>query len=135
MKNYYISKSSCSQLFDKKVCIKNFVKFTGKDLCRGFFLVKLKQSNPQVYLKRLQHRSFPVSFLQFSKSYEIAFYVLFMCGDYLVQYRFREVCIFYSSFGKLVTHTHTHTNTHRQTHIYLKIHVMRNVTFLSVLCY
>ena len=54
-------------MFDKKVCVKNFIKFTGKHLFRGGGegVVKLKQSYPQIYLKKASAQSFPVSFVQF----------------------------------------------------------------------
>ena len=36
-----IVRSSCSETFYKKGVLKYFVKYTGKHLCRGLFLVKL----------------------------------------------------------------------------------------------
>ena len=46
MKNYYISKSSRLQVFDKKVCVKNFIKFTGKHLFQGGGVSKVEAILP-----------------------------------------------------------------------------------------
>ena len=52
-----ISKSSCLQMFYKGV-IKKFVKFTGRHLCRSFFIIKLQAFS-------LQRKCLPVNFAKF----------------------------------------------------------------------
>ena len=79
MKNYYISKGSRSQVFDKNVCVKNFVKFTGKHLCRGLFLVNLKQSNQQIYLKKTPAQVFSSEFYVIFKGATKLYFTHFSC--------------------------------------------------------
>ena len=47
-------KSTYRRCFEKKGVLKNFAKFTGKNMCQGLFLIK-----------RLWHRCFLVSFAKF----------------------------------------------------------------------
>ena len=128
MKNYYIFKSSRSQVFDKKVCVKNFVKFTGKHLCQGFFLVKLKQSYPQIYLKKTPAQVFSSEFCAIFKGATKLYFTHYSC---------MVIILFSTGLGKSAFSTYlleNQSHTHTQTHTYLKIHEIRNVTFLSVLC-
>ena len=61
-------KSSRSEVFSKKVVLRNFVKFTGKHLCQFLFLNKVVGMRPATLLKkRLWHRCFPVNFDRFFK--------------------------------------------------------------------
>ena len=50
-------KSSRSDMFCKKVVLRNFTKFTGKHLCQSLFLIKLQASG--------LNRCFPVNFVKF----------------------------------------------------------------------
>ena len=79
MKNYYISKGRRSQVFDKKVCVKNFVKFRGKHLCRGFFLAKLKQPSPPIYLKKTPAQVFSSEFYAIFKGATKLYFAHYSC--------------------------------------------------------
>ena len=47
----------------KKAVLKNFAKFTGKQLCQSHFFNKVAGLRPATLLKkRLQYRCFPVNF-------------------------------------------------------------------------
>ena len=50
-----LGNSEAAELFYKNVVLKNFSKFTGKDLCRRIISSQ----------KRLRHRCFPVDFEKF----------------------------------------------------------------------
>ena len=67
MKNYYISKSSGSQVFDKKVSVKNIVKSTGK------------QSNQQIYLKKTPAQVFPSGFCAIFKGATKLYFTHYSC--------------------------------------------------------
>ena len=48
----------------KNSILKNFSKFTGKDLCQGLFFNKVAGLRPATFLKkRPWHRSFPVNYV------------------------------------------------------------------------
>ena len=62
-------KSRRSEVFSKKVVLRNFVKFTGKHLCQFLFLNKVVDMRPATLLKkRLWHRCFPVNFTKFLRT-------------------------------------------------------------------
>ena len=44
-RNISVSRSSCPEMFCKKVVLKNFKKFTGKHCPKVSFLIKLQASN------------------------------------------------------------------------------------------
>ena len=52
----------------KGIVIKNFAKFTGKQLCWGLFFNKVAGLRPATLLRRLQQRCFPVNFGKFLKT-------------------------------------------------------------------
>ena len=53
----------------KKDVLRNFAKFTGKDLCQSFFFNKVAGLRPATLLKkRPWHRCFPVNFAKFLRS-------------------------------------------------------------------
>ena len=56
-------RSSHQRCSIKKGVLKNFAKFTGKQLCQGLFFNKVAACN--VFKKRLWHRYFPVNFAKF----------------------------------------------------------------------
>ena len=54
--------------FLRKV-LRNFAKFTGKDLCQSFFFDKVAGLRPATLLKmRLWHRCFPVNYAKFLRT-------------------------------------------------------------------
>ena len=58
-----IFRSSRPEVFCKKGVLRNFVKFTGKDLCQSLFFNKVAGLRPATLLKeRLWQRCFPVNF-------------------------------------------------------------------------
>ena len=65
------SRSSHQRCSMKKGVLRNFTKFTRKNLSRVSFLIKLQASGlkPATFLeKRLWHRCFPVNFVQFLRT-------------------------------------------------------------------
>ena len=61
-------RSNRPEVFCKKADLKNFTKFTWKHLCWSFFF-KVAGLRPETLLKkRLQHRCFQVSFVEFFKN-------------------------------------------------------------------
>ena len=57
------------EVFYKKGVLKNFIKFTGKHLCRGLFFNKVENLRLATLLKtRLRHRCFPVNFVKFLRT-------------------------------------------------------------------
>ena len=53
----------------KKAVLKNFSKFTGKNLCRSLFFNKVAGLRPATLLKKgLCHRSFSVNFAKFLRT-------------------------------------------------------------------
>ena len=57
---------SCLQVFFKKRDLKNFVKFTGQDLCWSLFLKKVSGLTPVTLLNmRLQQGCYPVKLAKF----------------------------------------------------------------------
>ena len=64
----YNSRSSHLQMFFKIVILKSFANFTGKHLCWSLFFKNVQAQGLQLYLKRLQHRCFPVRFTKFLKT-------------------------------------------------------------------
>ena len=62
-------RSSRSEVFCKKVVLRNFAKFTGKHLCQSLFFNKVAGLRPVTLLKkRLWHRYFPVNFPKFLRT-------------------------------------------------------------------
>ena len=56
-------------VFYKKSVLKNFTKFTGKDLCQSLFFDKVAGLRPATLLKkRLWYRCFPVNFAKFLRT-------------------------------------------------------------------
>ena len=64
------NKSSPLEVSCKKGVLKNFVKFTGKHVCRSLFFNKVAGIKPAVTLlkKRLRHWRFPVNFANFLRT-------------------------------------------------------------------
>ena len=57
------------KVFYKKGVLRNFAKFTGKQLCQSFFLNKVAGLRPATLLKkRLWYRCFPVYFAKFLRA-------------------------------------------------------------------
>ena len=58
-------------MFCQKGVLKNFTKFTGKDLCQSLFSDKVAEFRAQTcnFIKRLWHRCFPVNFAKFFKNF------------------------------------------------------------------
>ena len=53
----------------KKGVLKNFVNFTGKNLCQGLFFNKVVGLRPAILLeKEIWHRCFPVKFTKFLRA-------------------------------------------------------------------
>ena len=62
-------KSTRSEVFSKKVVLRNFAKFTGKHLCQLLFFNKVVGMRPATLLKkRLWHSCFPVNFTKFLRT-------------------------------------------------------------------
>ena len=60
------SRSSRQEVFYKKCVLRNFPKFTRKDLCQSLFFNKVAGLMPATLLKkRLWHKCFPVNFAKF----------------------------------------------------------------------
>ena len=57
-----------SRCFVKKVFLKNFANFAGKHLWWSLFLTKSQTQGCNFIKKRLQHRWFPVKFVEFSRT-------------------------------------------------------------------
>ena len=58
-----------TEVFYKKCFLKNFAKFTGKQLCQSLFLTNAASlRSASSFKKRLQHRSFPVNFAKFLRT-------------------------------------------------------------------
>ena len=56
------SSNSRSQMFSKTGALKNFIIFTGKNLCLSLFLIKFQDWRPAfLFQKRLQRRCFSVN--------------------------------------------------------------------------
>ena len=66
---YFLYRSSRPDVFCKKGVLKNFAKFTGKNLCQSLFFNKVADLRPTTLLKkRLWHRCFPVNFAKFFRT-------------------------------------------------------------------
>ena len=52
----------------EKNFLRNFVKFTGKRLCRSLFLNKVTGLRHSTLLKKKLHRCFPVNFAKFLRT-------------------------------------------------------------------
>ena len=56
-------------MFCKKCVLKNFAKFTGKDLCQRLFFNKVANIRPAILLRKsLWHRYFRVNFAEFVRA-------------------------------------------------------------------
>ena len=56
-------RSSSPEVFCRKGVLRNFLKFTGKDLCQSLFFNKVAGFGPATLLKKkLWHRCLPVNF-------------------------------------------------------------------------
>ena len=65
----YLFRSSCPDLFCKKVVLKNFTKFTGKHLCQSLFVNKVAGLRPATFFKKsLWRRCLSVNFAKISKT-------------------------------------------------------------------
>ena len=63
------SKSSHRRCFIRKVVLRNFAKYTGKDLCQSLSFNKVTGLRPATLLKkRLWRRCFPVNFAKFLRT-------------------------------------------------------------------
>ena len=63
-------RSNRPEVLCKKGVLRNFVKFTGKQLCQSLFFNKVAGLRPATLLKkRLWHRCFPVNFYEISKNF------------------------------------------------------------------
>ena len=58
-------RSSCMEVFCRKVTFRNFAKFTGNRLCQSLFFNKVACLRPATLLKRLWHWCFTVNFAKF----------------------------------------------------------------------
>ena len=66
---YLPLRSSRLEVLCKKGALKNFAKFTGKDLCRNLFFDKVASLRPATLLKmRLRQRGFPENFTKFVRT-------------------------------------------------------------------
>ena len=62
-------RSSRLKVFCRKGVLRNFAKFTGKQLCQSLFFSKVVGLRPATLLrKRFWHRSFPVNFAKFLRT-------------------------------------------------------------------
>ena len=68
---FKFAKSSSSQVFYKKGVLKNFLKFTGKQLYGSHFLITLQDFSVQLYLKK----ETLVVFCEFCKVFKNMFYI------------------------------------------------------------
>ena len=68
-KVYQFNRSSHRRCTVKKGVVRNFVKFTGKHLCRGLFLIKLQAWGLQLYKKETPAQVFSCKFCKISKKY------------------------------------------------------------------
>ena len=67
--NARVMRSSHQRSSIKKGVLRNFTKFTGKDLCQSLFFNKVAGLwDATLVKKRLWHRYFPVNFVKFSKN-------------------------------------------------------------------
>ena len=63
------NRSSRPDVFCKKVILRSFAKFTGKQLCQSLFFNKVADLRPSTsWKKRLWHSCFPVSFVKFVRT-------------------------------------------------------------------
>ena len=67
-KVYQFNRSSHRRCTVKKGVVRNFVKFTGKHLCRGLFLIKLQAWGLQLYKKETPAQVFSCKFCKISKN-------------------------------------------------------------------
>ena len=56
------------EMFYKKAALKNFVIFTGKNLCWSHFLIKLQASRPETLLKKDSNTVFSCEYCEIFKS-------------------------------------------------------------------
>ena len=63
------SRSSRLQIFLKIGSLKSFANFTRKHLCWSLLFKNLQAEDLQFHKKRLQHRSFPVKFAKFLRTF------------------------------------------------------------------
>ena len=62
-------RSSRTEVFCKKIVLRNFAKFTGKHLCQGLFFNKVAGlTHTTLFKKRLWRRCFPVNFAKFLRA-------------------------------------------------------------------
>ena len=65
-----LGKSSRLGVFYKQGALKNFAKFTRKQLCRSLFLSRVTSLRPvTLSKKRLRHNFFPVNFGKFEEQF------------------------------------------------------------------
>ena len=65
---YWTCKSSRPDVFHKIGVLKNFTKFTGKDLWQNLFFNKVADDACNFIKTRLWHRCFPVNFVEFLRT-------------------------------------------------------------------
>ena len=82
-------RSSHQRCSMKKGVLGNFPKFTGKHLCRVYFLIKLQARPANLLRRRLWHMCFPVNFEKFLRT---PFYIehLWLLLLYLLHTLFRS---------------------------------------------
>ena len=74
--------NSRSQMFSKAGVLKNFIIFTGKNLCWSLFLIKFQDWRPTfLFKKRLQRRCFSVNIAKFLRTA----FLLKTCSLYLFE--------------------------------------------------
>ena len=86
-------------MFCKKDVLKNFTKFTRRNLCWSLFFNKIADIRPETLSKnRLQHRCFPVNFVKYFKNHFFTELLrLFVLVLYLwKQYTFKLILILLS---------------------------------------
>ena len=71
---YAKNRGSRSNVFCKKGIVKDFAKFTGKQLCQSLFLIKLQAATASLLKKKLWHKCFPMNFAEFLRTSTTGFF-------------------------------------------------------------
>ena len=86
-----LMRSSRPEVFYKKGVLRNFAKYTGKQLCQSLFFNKVADLRLATLLKkRLWHRCFPDNFAKFLRTFFLAEHLRWLLL-YLINFRYAEV--------------------------------------------
>ena len=86
-----LMRSSRPEVFYKKGVLRNFAKYTGKQLCQSLFFNKVADLSLATLLKkRLWHRCFPDNFAKFRRTFFLAEHLRWLLL-YLINFWYAEV--------------------------------------------